>query len=332
MVGLRDRPAADRQVRRRAGRKTIATRLPRVFIAGDACHTHSPKAGQGMNVSMQDAFNLGWKLASVLRGRCAPQLLHTYSAERQADRQGADRLRPRMGRDARLRQAATAAGADAGRRPRAISSGTAAIPRERRRTTARRSSPASATTSIWPRASSIGTRFHSAPVIRLADAKPVHLGHVVKADGRFRHLRLCRRRRSRRAKLARSRAVRFSRASARVPGQEIHARGRRYRRGDRCPRGVPASASRTRHRGDAGAPAAAERALRPARLREDVLRRPQERPGHLRPCAASIGTRAAWSSCGRTNMSRMCCRSMAMPSLQRSSTASCCGRGDLQPG
>src|SRR3984885_3467246 len=50
----------------------VAIRLPRIFIAGDACHTHSPKAGQGMNVSMQDAFNLGWKLASVLRGRCGP--------------------------------------------------------------------------------------------------------------------------------------------------------------------------------------------------------------------------------------------------------------------
>ena len=48
-------------------------RFPRVFIAGDACHTHSPKAGQGMNVSMQDGFNLGWKLASVLRGRCSPR-------------------------------------------------------------------------------------------------------------------------------------------------------------------------------------------------------------------------------------------------------------------
>ncbi|MGZ8309317.1 MAG: FAD-dependent monooxygenase, partial [Rhodoplanes sp.] len=59
-------------------------RLPRVFIAGDACHTHSPKAGQGMNVSMQDGFNLGWKLASVLRKGSAPHLLHTYSAERQA--------------------------------------------------------------------------------------------------------------------------------------------------------------------------------------------------------------------------------------------------------
>ena len=45
------------------------SRLPRVFIAGDACHTHSAKAGQGMNVSMQDTFNLGWKLASVLDGQ-----------------------------------------------------------------------------------------------------------------------------------------------------------------------------------------------------------------------------------------------------------------------
>ena len=84
VVGLRDRPAPLRQVSttRRKGRGKIA--LPRVFIAGDACHTHSPKAGQGMNVSMQDGFNLGWKLASVLRGRCSPRILQTYSDERQA--------------------------------------------------------------------------------------------------------------------------------------------------------------------------------------------------------------------------------------------------------
>lgn len=41
----------------------------RVFLTGDACHTHSPKAGQGMNVSLQDGFNIGWKLAAVLQGR-----------------------------------------------------------------------------------------------------------------------------------------------------------------------------------------------------------------------------------------------------------------------
>ena len=62
----------------------LPSRLPRVFIAGDACHTHSAKAGQGMNVSMADAWNLGWKLASVLRGRAQPELLHTYSEERHA--------------------------------------------------------------------------------------------------------------------------------------------------------------------------------------------------------------------------------------------------------
>ncbi len=59
------------------------TRTPRVFIAGDASHTHSAKAGQGMNVSMQDGFNLGWKLAHVLQGRSPASLLATYSAERQ---------------------------------------------------------------------------------------------------------------------------------------------------------------------------------------------------------------------------------------------------------
>ena len=52
-----------------------------MFIAGDACHTHSPKAGQGMNVSMQDTFNLGWKLASVLRARF-PEAASPYSEER----------------------------------------------------------------------------------------------------------------------------------------------------------------------------------------------------------------------------------------------------------
>lgn len=54
-----------------------------VFIAGDACHTHSPKAGQGMNVSMMDTFNLGWKIASVLNGQAKPSVLHTYQLERQ---------------------------------------------------------------------------------------------------------------------------------------------------------------------------------------------------------------------------------------------------------
>ncbi|GAA6050393.1 hypothetical protein JCM3770_004015 [Rhodotorula araucariae] len=55
----------------------------RVFLAGDACHTHSPKAGQGMNTSMQDTWNLCWKLGNVATGVAKPELLSTYSAERQ---------------------------------------------------------------------------------------------------------------------------------------------------------------------------------------------------------------------------------------------------------
>ncbi|KAG2742976.1 hypothetical protein P692DRAFT_20810977 [Suillus brevipes Sb2] len=55
----------------------------RVFISGDACHTHSPKAGQGMNASMNDTHNLAWKLAQVLRGRADISLLKTYELERQ---------------------------------------------------------------------------------------------------------------------------------------------------------------------------------------------------------------------------------------------------------
>ncbi|KAF2262220.1 hypothetical protein CC78DRAFT_618728 [Lojkania enalia] len=54
----------------------------RVFLAGDAVHTHSPKAGQGMNVSMQDAFNLGWKLGLVVKGIARPSILKTYQSER----------------------------------------------------------------------------------------------------------------------------------------------------------------------------------------------------------------------------------------------------------
>ncbi|KAL1627065.1 hypothetical protein SLS54_002604 [Diplodia seriata] len=54
----------------------------RVFLAGDAVHTHSPKAGQGMNVSMADAYNLGWKIASVVKGRSPRTILKTYQSER----------------------------------------------------------------------------------------------------------------------------------------------------------------------------------------------------------------------------------------------------------
>ena len=57
-------------------------RLGRVFLAGDAAHVHSPAGGQGLNTSIQDAYNLGWKLAAVLRGGAEPTLLDSYEEER----------------------------------------------------------------------------------------------------------------------------------------------------------------------------------------------------------------------------------------------------------
>jgi hypothetical protein len=57
-------------------------RTGRVFLAGDAAHVHSPAGGQGMNTGLQDAANLGWKLAAEVSGRARPGLLDGYQSER----------------------------------------------------------------------------------------------------------------------------------------------------------------------------------------------------------------------------------------------------------
>ena len=165
----------------------VATRLPHIFIAGDACHTHSPKAGQGMNVSMQDAFNLGWKLAAVLRGRCPPSLLHTYSAERQAvakeliefDREWANML------SAPLKKA----GSDLGVEPAEVqryfvqhgryTAGTATHYQPDLLT-------GPSTHQHLAKGLLIGTRFHSTSVTRIGDGKLMQLGEILAADGRWR--------------------------------------------------------------------------------------------------------------------------------------------------
>ncbi len=153
--------------------------LPRVFLAGDACHTHSPKAGQGMNVSMQDGFNLGWKLAAVLGGRAHPDLLRTYSPERQVtarrlidfDREWAGMLSSRQADPAAVQDHF----AHQGRYTAGVATTYAPGPLT-----------GEATHQHLATGFGIGERFHSAPVVRLCDAKPVHLGHVHEADGRWR--------------------------------------------------------------------------------------------------------------------------------------------------
>ncbi|MGB4116649.1 MAG: FAD-binding monooxygenase [Polaromonas sp.] len=161
----------------------VASRQPRIFIAGDACHTHSPKAGQGMNVSMQDAFNLGWKLAAVLQQRSPASLLHTYSAERQAvaqelidfDREWAAMLsRPDLDRSQVQSYFVQHGRYTAG--------------------TATRYKPAQNALSLTGAAThqalatglQIGMRFHSALVTSVGDGKQLQLGASFLADGRWR--------------------------------------------------------------------------------------------------------------------------------------------------
>ncbi|ULR50676.1 FAD-dependent monooxygenase [Streptomyces deccanensis] len=63
-------------------RQAPAYRVGRVLLAGDAAHVHTPAGGQGMNTGLQDAANLGWKIAAVLGGHADPALLDSYEAER----------------------------------------------------------------------------------------------------------------------------------------------------------------------------------------------------------------------------------------------------------
>ncbi|MEU9453864.1 FAD-dependent monooxygenase [Streptomyces sp. NPDC048277] len=63
-------------------RQVPSYRAGRLFLAGDAAHVHTPAGGQGMNTGLQDAANLGWKLAAVLHGHASPDLLDTYQSER----------------------------------------------------------------------------------------------------------------------------------------------------------------------------------------------------------------------------------------------------------
>ncbi|MFT3798297.1 FAD-binding monooxygenase [Microbacterium sp.] len=159
-----------------------AGRAPRVFLTGDACHTHSAKAGQGMNVSMQDGFNLGWKLGSVLTGRAPASLLATYSSERQPvaqqlidfDREWSSLM---------------------ARKPEEISDpdelanyylGTAEFPSGFMTQYGPSMITGDAGHQNLAEGFPIGKRFKSSTVSLVADGNVVHLGHHARADGRWR--------------------------------------------------------------------------------------------------------------------------------------------------
>lgn len=154
----------------------------RVFLMGDACHTHSAKAGQGMNVSMQDGWNLAWKLGYVLTGMASDELLGTYSDERQVTAQNLidfdlewstlmakkpeEFESPDEVADFYVRTAEFPAGFMTEYEPSIVTSSQV------------RQDLATGFT--------LGKRFKSVNTVRVADAVPVHIGHHHRADGRFR--------------------------------------------------------------------------------------------------------------------------------------------------
>ena len=155
---------------------------PRVFITGDACHTHSAKAGQGMNVSMQDGFNISWKLGQVLSGRSSHELLRTYSAERQVaaknlidfDKEWSTLMatpQEDLPDETYLQDFyVKTAEFPAGFMTEYAESMITTAPRHQE------------LASGFP----VGKRFKSARVQRTCDSNFVHLGHEARADGRWR--------------------------------------------------------------------------------------------------------------------------------------------------
>jgi 2-polyprenyl-6-methoxyphenol hydroxylase-like FAD-dependent oxidoreductase len=81
--GMRDTPGAWLSRVGNAARQAACYRAGRVLLAGDAAHIHYPAGGQGLNLGLQDASNLAWKLAAEIRGEAPPGLLDSYQAERQ---------------------------------------------------------------------------------------------------------------------------------------------------------------------------------------------------------------------------------------------------------
>jgi len=163
--------------------------FPRVFLAGDACHTHSPKAGQGMNVSIQDGFNLGWKLGSVLSGVLKNDILKTYSEERwgianeliEFDKVFSEIF-----------------GAQDKKKSGEVTNDFEEYFIRHGRYTAGVMTKyslglltADRTYQTLANGFEIGTRLHSYPVLRVSDSKQMELGQVLEADGRWRLLVFC---------------------------------------------------------------------------------------------------------------------------------------------
>ncbi|KAK2812985.1 hypothetical protein FQN50_001006 [Emmonsiellopsis sp. PD_5] len=170
----------------------------RVFLAGDAVHTHSPKAGQGMNVSMQDTYNLGWKIGLVATGVCDPAILKSYETERKKIAQDLidfDHRFSRLFSGRPAKDVMDEEGISMDEFKTAFVKGNmfaSAIAVDYQDSTIVSRSTSSASSLIHRsepgRSISVGMRMPSFKVINQADARPWHLQERLPSDGRWRIL------------------------------------------------------------------------------------------------------------------------------------------------
>lgn len=157
----------------------------RIFLMGDACHTHSPKAGQGMNLSLQDGYNIGWKLGFVLKGLASPELLKTYNIEREKtardliefDRELTSLFK--TAQDKKIKDAANTF-SEHFKKSLRYTAGLTTTYEDSTITNAAGSIPGLA------KNVTVGMRLPSAQIVRLSDAKAVPLAKLLQANGRWR--------------------------------------------------------------------------------------------------------------------------------------------------
>ncbi|KAI9815565.1 MAG: hypothetical protein M1827_002699 [Pycnora praestabilis] len=196
------------QIGQRVGNRFSANE--RIFLAGDAVHTHSPKAGQGMNVSMQDCYNLGWKIAAVVNGTAKRSILKTYQSERRRIAQDLINFDHRFSRLFSGRPAKDAAdeagismaefkdafekgnmfasglSVDYGASILVAKAGSAAEQGDGTDVEAKTSSRRVVGKQNLATNIKLGMRFPSFKVLNQSDARPWHFQERLKSDGRFR--------------------------------------------------------------------------------------------------------------------------------------------------
>lgn len=170
----------------------------RIFISGDACHTHSPKAGQGMNVSMADTYNLGWKLALVCKGLASDEILKTYESERITVAKGLiafDHKLSRMFSGKPLVPSSDVLdGVNMTEFQQVFSDGNlfaSGTNVDYQKSVLEVKSGSEKHVTEYASNLPVGMRFRTTKVVTHSDARPIHLEDRVLSDGRFRILLFC---------------------------------------------------------------------------------------------------------------------------------------------